>query len=135
MSYEPAPEHPLPSTPFYSVEYPGYVQASSIPKAVRTLGGNSKLNASFRKNAPVELRFHPDNPFSHPVSGDVVRTSNIVLKITKRKKKKPDTETMMDIDDSLVTPEVAPEYTAEVVGTVSRTIRFRSVCGVYIFLV
>jgi general transcription factor 3C polypeptide 5 (transcription factor C subunit 1) len=126
MSYEPAPEHPLPSTPFYSVEYPGYVQSSSIQKAVRTLGGNHKLNASFRKNAPVELKFHPDNPFSHPVSGDVVRTSNLVLKVTKRKKKKPATEMMMDIDDGPVAPEVAGEYTTEVVGSTSKTIRFRS---------
>jgi general transcription factor 3C polypeptide 5 (transcription factor C subunit 1) len=115
-----APEHPLPPTHFYSVEYPGYVQPSSVPLAVRTLGGQSSLESAFKRNATktetlLELNFRPGNPFSHPVPGDVVATNNILMKVVKRKRRR------LDGEDNVV-----GEYTAEAVGVIPKTARFRS---------
>ena len=108
--------------PFYSVEYPGYVQPSSVPLAISNLGGQSKVDHAFKRTAPksqqtlLELSLRPGNPFAHPIPGDVVGTNNLLLKVTKRKRKQ---QVAGD-------PCTTGEYTAEVVGVVSKTARFRS---------
>ena len=106
---------------FYSIEYPGYVQPSSVPLAISNLGGQSKVDHAFKRTAPksqalLELSLRPGNPFAHPIPGDVVGTNNLLLKVTKRKRKQV-------AGDPCTTPG---EYTAEVVGIVSKTARFRS---------
>jgi general transcription factor 3C polypeptide 5 (transcription factor C subunit 1) len=110
----------LPQLPFYSVEYPGYVQHSSVPLAINNLGGQSKIDHAFKRTPSktqtlLELSLRPGNPFAHPIPGDVVGTNNLLLKVTKRKRKHVD-------DDS----STIGEYTTEVVGVVSKTARFRS---------
>ncbi|KAF7355135.1 hypothetical protein MSAN_01429100 [Mycena sanguinolenta] len=89
----PAPQYPMPATPFYSIEYPGFVRTASVPIAVRNLGGQAALGTAFKRTAAkteatLELRLRPENPFAHPVPGDVVLTNNLVLKVVKRKRKK-----------------------------------------------
>ena len=111
----------LPQHSFYSVEYPGYVRPSSVPLAISNLGGQSKVDHAFKRTAPktpalLELSLRPGNPFAHPIPGDVVGTNNLLLKITKRKRKQLNSEY----------PSTIGEYTAEVVGIVSKTARFRS---------
>jgi general transcription factor 3C polypeptide 5 (transcription factor C subunit 1) len=118
-----APEHPLPSTPLFSVEYPGYVRPASIPLAINNLGGQSSLHNAFKRTATktdalLELRLRPDNPFAHPVPGDVVGTSNVLLKVVKRKRRRVEGQSEQDVP--------VGEYTAEAVGVVSKTVRFRS---------
>lgn len=118
-----APEHEIPSAHFYSVEYPGYVQPSSVPLAVRALGGHASLESAFRRNAPrtetlLELSLRPENPFAHPAPGDVVPTNNILLKVVKRKRRRLNAEA--DGGDEMV-----GEYTAEAVGVIPKTARFR----------
>ncbi|KIJ70265.1 hypothetical protein HYDPIDRAFT_78440 [Hydnomerulius pinastri MD-312] len=118
-----APERPLPHTHFYSVEYPGYVQPSSVPIAIRNVGGPSSLENAFKRTAAknealLELNLRPGNSYAHPIPGDVVGTSNILVKVTKRKRRRVD-------GDGL--PEgIIGEYTAEPVGVVLKTARFRS---------
>lgn len=119
-------ERPLPQVSYYSVEYPGYLQDSSVPLAIDRLGGQSKLDHVFhrssqKKDTLLELSFRPDNPFMHPVPGDVVPANNLLLKIVKRKRKAP--VDAMSVDDS---KRVIGEYTAEVIGILSKTARFRS---------
>lgn len=116
-----APERVLPSTAFYSVEYPGYVKVSSVPLAVHNLGGQTSLDRAFKRNttkseALVELNLRPTNPFAHPVPGDVVGTNNILLKVTKRIRKRVAGKEV---------PE-GGEFVAEAVGTIPKTVRFRS---------
>lgn len=114
-------EKPLPQIHYYSVEYPGYVGSASVPIAVERLGGQARIDNVFRRNTPragvlLELSFRPHSLFSHPIPADVVSTNNIVLKITKRRKK-----------GSKQTGSSSPgEYKAEVVGVLSKTVRFRS---------
>ncbi|TFY80278.1 hypothetical protein EWM64_g3735 [Hericium alpestre] len=117
-----APEHALPSKPFYSIEYPGYVRTTSVPQAVQTLGGQSRVSSAFRRSTSkndslLELNLRPDNPFSHPIPGDIVPTNNILLKVVKRKRRKlnPDGQ-----------EEIVGEYTADAVGVIPKTARFRS---------
>ena|ERR1700722_1206945 len=118
-----APELPLPSTAFYSVEYPGFVQPESVPIAIRNLGGQASLDSVFKRTSSkpetlVELRLKPGNPFAHPIPGDVAATNNILLKIVKRRRRRQDGDP--DAPDHL------GEYTAEAIGTIPKTIRFRS---------
>ncbi|KAJ7774340.1 RNA polymerase III transcription factor IIIC subunit-domain-containing protein [Mycena maculata] len=119
---EGAPERPVPSTAFYSIEFPGYVRTTSVPIAVQNLGGQAALDSAFKRSAAkseatLELKLRPGNPFAHPVPGDVVPTSNLVLKVVKRKRKN-----RMDSDDGAL----QGEYTAEIVGSTPKTVRFRS---------
>jgi general transcription factor 3C polypeptide 5 (transcription factor C subunit 1) len=123
-----APTHELPTAHFYSIEYPGYVRPESVSKAIHCLGGQSSIDRAFRRSAPredslFELNLRPDNPFSHPLLGDLVPTNNILLKVVKRKlKKRPPPPN--DGDDGGQT--VGGEYTAVAVGVIPKTARFRS---------
>ena len=117
-----APELPLPTTSFYSIEYPGYVRPTSVPQALHTLGGQSSVNSAFKRNASkqeafLELNLRPENPFSHPIPGDLAPTNNILLKVVKRKRKPT---------QSGGPGEVTGEYTVEAVGVIPKTARFRS---------
>jgi general transcription factor 3C polypeptide 5 (transcription factor C subunit 1) len=117
-----APERTLPSTSFYSIEYPGFVQETSVPQAIRTLGGQSCVDDAFKRTASkhgrcLELNFRPDNPFSHPVPGEIVPTTNIVLKVVRRKRKIPSSTS----NDS----GHIGEYTVQAVGIGRKTARFR----------
>ncbi|KAN0126608.1 RNA polymerase III transcription factor (TF)IIIC subunit domain containing protein [Russula decolorans] len=118
-----APAHELPTTHFYSIEYPGYVRPESVDKAVHTLGGQLSIDRAFRRSAPredspLELNLRPDNPFSHPLLGDLVPTNNMLLRVVKRKLKHPRPD-----DDGAQT---VGEYTAVAVGVIPKTARFRS---------
>jgi general transcription factor 3C polypeptide 5 (transcription factor C subunit 1) len=121
-----APAHELPTTHFYSIEYPGYVRPESIGKAIHTLGGQSSIDRAFRRSAPredspLELNLRPDNPFSHPLLGDLVPTNNILLRVVKRKLKHPRPASDDDGDGA----QTAGEYTAVAVGVIPKTARFR----------
>ncbi|SRR5258707_3768158 len=125
-SQKSAPAHELPTTHFYSIEYPGYVLPESVGKAIHTLGGQSSIDKAFRRSAPredslLELNLRPDNPFSHPLLGDLVPTNNILLRVVKRKLKhhRPPTSD----DDGAQT---VGEYTAVAIGVIPKTARFRS---------
>ena len=120
-----APERQLPQIPFYSVEYPGYVHSSSVPIAVKNLGGQTSIENAFKRAASkteslIELTLRPDQPFAHPIPGDVVGTNNILLKVVKRRRKRGMDR---DWDDGAI-----GEYTAEVIGIIPKTARFRSEC-------
>lgn len=111
--------YPLPQVPFYSIEYPGYVRPTSVPLAMSNLGGQSALDNAFKRAASktetlIELKLRPDQPFAHPVPGDVVATNNILLRIVKKRRKNR-------LDDGYI-----GEYTTEVIGVIPKTARFRS---------
>jgi general transcription factor 3C polypeptide 5 (transcription factor C subunit 1) len=119
-----APLLPLPPTHFYSVEYPGYVKPTSVPRAISSLGGYPTLNHGFRKattkqECVVEVRLRPDDLFAHPVPGDMVPTNNIVLKVVKRRRKRDASGEEQGVDPG-------GEYTVEALGSARKTVRFRS---------
>ena len=121
----PAPERLLPSAHFYSIEYPGYVKPTSVPLVVERLGGQQRVENAFKRASSkteslLELSLRPGNPFAHPVTGDVVSTSNILLKVVKRKRKRRDGQAQAE-------DEIVGDYTVEALGMISKTARFRSV--------
>ncbi|KIM42935.1 hypothetical protein M413DRAFT_70152 [Hebeloma cylindrosporum] len=130
----PAPERTLPQHSFYSVEYPGYVEPASVPTAINTLGGQSSVDRAFRRtgvksDALLELSLRPGNPFSHPIPGDVVGANNLLLKVVKRKRKRGEgSSSTSSSGDGAV-----GEYTAEVVGIMAKTARFRSMADFQYF--
>jgi general transcription factor 3C polypeptide 5 (transcription factor C subunit 1) len=116
-----APQHPLPSTQLYSVEYPGYVKDTSTPRAIANLGGYPTLGHAFRRamkkqECVVEVKVRPEDPFAHPIPGDIVGTSNVVLRVVKRRRKRAERE-----GGGLV-----GEYKMEALGSIRKTVRFRS---------
>lgn len=118
-----ASEVPLSQTHYYSIEYPGYVQLASISTAILTLGGQSQIDSVFRRNALggqvlLELSLRPNSIFAHPIPGDAIATNNLILKVIKRRKKSQLGKTQHCI---------LGEYQAEIVGMISKTVRFRSI--------
>jgi general transcription factor 3C polypeptide 5 (transcription factor C subunit 1) len=121
----------LPTTHFYSIEYPGYVRPESVTKAVHSLGGQSSIDRAFRRNAPredslLELNLRPDNPFSHPLLGDLVPTNNLLLKVVKRKLKQPPPPDDGSHKEEVGKEDIVGEYTAVAIGVIPKTARFRS---------
>ncbi|PPQ95507.1 hypothetical protein CVT26_008535 [Gymnopilus dilepis] len=126
---QPEAGRPLPQVSFYSIEYPGYVSPTSVPTAIRNVGGQAKLDRAFKRTAQksdtlLELSLRPENPFAHPIPGDVVGANNLLLKVVKRKRKR-------SAENSDAPP--IGEYTAEVVGVMSKTARFRSMVDYQFF--
>ncbi|KAL4631840.1 hypothetical protein ACB092_04G006600 [Castanea dentata] len=73
----------LPSNEAFAVHYPGY--PSSTSRAVDSLGGaQAILKARTSPSNKLELRFRPDDPYSHPSFGELRPcNNNFLLKISK----------------------------------------------------
>lgn len=71
----------LPCTKAFVVHYPAY--PSSIERAIDTLGG-TKLIAMTRTSETnkLELRFRPEDPYSHPAFGELQPCNNFLLRIS-----------------------------------------------------
>lgn len=78
----------LPSNEVFAVHYPGY--PSSTSRAIQTLGGSEAiLKARSSKSNKLELRFRPEDPYSHPAFGEVRPCNNLLLKMSKKKTSQP----------------------------------------------
>eukprot|EP00257_Ricinus_communis_P021369 XP_015580843.1 general transcription factor 3C polypeptide 5 isoform X2 [Ricinus communis] len=76
----------IPSNEAFAVHYPGY--PSSISRAIQTLGGTDAiLKARTSQSNKLELYFRPEDPYSHPAFGELRACNNLLLKISKKKKK------------------------------------------------
>src|ERR1043166_6225970 len=69
----------------------------------------------------MELRFRPGDPFCHPINGDVIPTSNLLLKITSRKKKRKN----KDLNDENEEQSNVKDVNFDILGIISKTCRFR----------
>ncbi|KAB1218180.1 General transcription factor 3C polypeptide 5 [Morella rubra] len=86
----------LPSSEAFAVHYPGY--PSSVARAVETLGGaEGILKARSSQSNKLELRFRPEDPYSHPVFGELRSCDNLLLKISKRKSSSDDGKVCADV--------------------------------------
>ncbi|PIA40884.1 hypothetical protein AQUCO_02400147v1 [Aquilegia coerulea] len=74
----------LPENVGFAVHYPGY--PSSTARAIETLGGSQGIQKTRNiSSEPLELRFRPEDPYSHPAFGYLRPCSNLLLKISKQK--------------------------------------------------
>ncbi|XP_057767251.1 uncharacterized protein LOC130987660 [Salvia miltiorrhiza] len=68
----------------FVVHYPGY--PSSTDRAIETLGGMQQiLKVRAEKSNKLELYFRPEDPYSHPASGELQPCTKFLLKISKKK--------------------------------------------------
>ena len=123
--YHTASQSALPSHAFHSVEYPGYVQTLSVPRAVINLGGQERLETAFKRSAKkedmlLELHLRPDDPFAHPIAGEIVSTSGVIVKVVKKKRKRP-------MGEDTTPDTIAGHFTVTPVGIVAKTARFRGI--------
>ncbi|CAM8901558.1 unnamed protein product [Rhodiola kirilowii] len=71
----------LPTSEAFAVHYPGYPSTTS--RAYETLGGIEGI-VNARSSQTLELRFRPEDPYSHPVIGRLQSCSNFLLKLSKK---------------------------------------------------
>ena len=90
------------------IEYPGIVQ--NVSNMMTTLNGISSIETTFNNpNDRLELKFRPEDKYSHPTFADRVATNSLFVKFIRRKKR----------DGSV-------EYEAKLVGIVETCYRFKS---------
>ncbi|GBC00423.1 hypothetical protein RclHR1_03850021 [Rhizophagus clarus] len=116
FSYEAAPSKNIPPKQIFVIEYPGYVK--NINRVLHTLGGEKGLKKAINEDL-MELRFRPDDPFCHPINGDVIPTSNLLLKVTRRKKKQNENVNYEEEKANL------KDVKFDILGIISKTCRFR----------
>lgn len=122
-----APFYPIGTQTFQSVEYPGPIgpTPTSLNKALKTLGKEEDWNQVFNKTrANLELNFRPEDHWAHPVPGDRTTTHRVLLKVTRRRRRRP----RQAVDGAA--PETSGEreegvYKIELPGTVKQTVRYR----------
>ncbi|KAJ0636712.1 putative transcription factor IIIC subunit Tfc1/Sfc1 [Helianthus annuus] len=102
----------LPTNKVFAINYPGY--PSSIERALETLGGTQDIaKARESQSNKLELHFRPEDPYSHPVIGDIVTPCNqFLLKISKQK------------DEGQISEGAEENICADIVGHVSETYNF-----------
>ncbi|KAJ1821840.1 tau 95 subunit of transcription factor TFIIIC [Coemansia sp. RSA 2599] len=113
-----AERSPIPQRTVLSVEYPGYV--ANTENAIKSLGGREKLarDVSEDTGARLELRYRYNDPTSHPISGEIVPTQNILIKVRRRTKRAKGAPKDKNAEKSV-------ETSAEIVGIIEKTARFR----------
>ncbi|XP_024119003.1 general transcription factor 3C polypeptide 5 [Oryzias melastigma] len=80
------------------VEYPAVVR--NTDKMLDTLGGEQTVSKTFADpNRRLELRFRPQDPFCHFACGNRLSSSNILLRVRRRVRRKDpkDTEIQMEV--------------------------------------
>ncbi|KAL8283271.1 hypothetical protein RQP46_006049 [Phenoliferia psychrophenolica] len=105
---------------FAGIEYPGPV--NSVPRALKSLGGLEHVSRTLatppNPASAIELNLNPKAKFSHPVQAGILDSGNIIMKVVKRRRKRP----KLAEDGSL---EEEGIYTMEAVGVATKTVRFR----------
>ena len=76
-------EQHLPDRTAFLVEYPGYVR--NVQAAVDTLGGIGAVTTTANSDSSVlQLRFRPDDPYSHPLYAERQSAKGLLLKIARK---------------------------------------------------
>ncbi|XP_071322717.1 general transcription factor 3C polypeptide 5 [Trachinotus anak] len=91
------------------VEYPAVV--NSVAKMLETLGGEQAVSKTFaHPNRRLELRYRPQDPFCHSLCGNRFPSSNLLLRVRRRVRKKDPKEA---------------EIHMEVLGVIGTTYKFQ----------
>ncbi|KAI8930335.1 RNA polymerase III transcription factor IIIC subunit-domain-containing protein [Entophlyctis helioformis] len=100
---------PVPAACFHSVQFPGY--ARDHKQLLHTMGGMHAIQAAFAQEPGyLEINYAPSNPFVHPISGEILPTANLLLKVVRRTHRR--------------TGAVSMHH--QIVGVISKTCRFRA---------
>ncbi|KAM0793466.1 hypothetical protein ACM66B_000909 [Microbotryomycetes sp. NB124-2] len=127
-----------------AIEYPGPIKDASVGKALASVGGlklvsraldhsnktrdsnnggesqeQSTKDTQTKSRTEIELSLSAQDPFHHPVQGNIARSANVVLKLVKRRRKQP-------LKDDLGTVTHSGTYSVQLAGIVTQTVRFRA---------
>jgi hypothetical protein len=123
LEYEPSPILPLGDKKYFCVEYPGYVKRTK--RAIQTLGGEKGLGEALANDSTVELKYRPGDIFSHGVNGQILSTSKLLVKVTRRVKKKNRMTDEGEGEEEVVEEDKETKWKTEIKGVVTKTLRFR----------
>ena len=116
-----APHRHLPKQAYTSVEYPGPVShPSALLKVITQDDLNECFNTATNTVADLEMRYRMEDSVGAPVRGARVPSQKLLLKVV-RKKRKFGLKCRRKGKDK----ETEGVFTAEVVGPVTHTVRFR----------
>ncbi|KAI9256969.1 RNA polymerase III transcription factor IIIC subunit-domain-containing protein [Sporodiniella umbellata] len=113
--HEIAPIIPIANKKFLCIEYPGVVKR--VKRAIQTLGGEQLLAQALAADLPVNLWFRPEDRFSHPIQGNIMKITKLVAKVTRRVKKSKLTGEIIETEN---------DWKIEIVGYINRAVRFRN---------
>ncbi|KAM3874401.1 general transcription factor 3C polypeptide 5 [Diretmus argenteus] len=87
----------LQSNKLVSVEYPAVV--CNVDKMLETIGGEEGLSKTYgHPNRRLELRFRPQDPFCHSLCGNRFPSSNLLLRVRRRVRKKDPGEAQIHME-------------------------------------
>nr|XP_002130110.1 general transcription factor 3C polypeptide 5-like isoform X2 [Ciona intestinalis] len=105
------------NTSFVCVEYPGKVQ--SVQNMLQTLGGLDNVTKVYRDSTQrLDLRYRPGDPSCKPVCADYVKTTAVLMKVLKYRKKKTEGDNSK--------PDF--RYRQSICGIVKGAYRFKTLC-------
>ncbi|PIK42469.1 hypothetical protein BSL78_20675 [Apostichopus japonicus] len=112
---------PVPEKNLTCVEYPGKVL--NVDRALQTLGGKENISHTILQSGRrLALNFRPGDSFCKPLYGSKYSTTNMLLKVTR--KKSPAGSSVKTTDQTTATNNSTDEYSCEMIGTVDTTFKF-----------
>ncbi|XP_042422753.1 general transcription factor 3C polypeptide 5-like [Zingiber officinale] len=113
----------LPEASAFSVHYPGY--PSSTERAIETLGGLAEIaKARSSETSNLELRFRPEDPYSHPTFGEIRASTSLLLRIRKTRGEEQSHSSGAGEGGPVVEPTGEESLSAEIVSRVNRAYTF-----------
>lgn len=109
-----------------TVEYPGTVV--NLDKMTKTFGGEKEMFDVFRNSSKrLELKFRPDDPYCKTVHGDRFNTTNLLLKVIKRTKKRTNaSQSSEDRNSSENENNQDVDFKIEFLGIASNAYKFKA---------
>ncbi|RUS80432.1 hypothetical protein EGW08_011801 [Elysia chlorotica] len=122
---------------FVCIDYPCVVQ--NVDRALATLEGPKAISKVLSENGRMPLYFRPDDCFSKPVYANCTHSQNLLVRVRRRKKKRPASErsvekaSVADVATSASGASAAEacddyEYQLVVDGIVDRMYSFDGMC-------
>ncbi|KAG1448710.1 hypothetical protein G6F56_008867 [Rhizopus delemar] len=88
------------------------------PSPILPIGsGEKSLAQSLVQKQEVNLWHRPEDPFSHPIQGELNETSKLLAKITRKIKRNKLTGEVV---------ETSSDWSVEIIGSVNHVVRFRA---------
>ncbi|ORX39968.1 RNA polymerase III transcription factor IIIC subunit-domain-containing protein [Kockovaella imperatae] len=132
-----APFHTYPKQPFASIEYLGPVShPSAILKIITQEDINTCLNSTEKtvEARSIDMRYKPGDLYAIPVKGLKVPSQKLLLKVVRKKRRPQERDTEHGARTTTSPSRKGKQregtengiFTAEVVGPLTQTIRFKS---------
>lgn len=121
-----APYHPIPKQSFTSIEFPSTVShPSAILKVISQDDINECFNAPGQEQPMLEMYFNREDSSANPVRGVRLAGRKLVVRVVKRRRCRPVAGGLEPTDANGKARATEGVFTADVVGFIQQTVRFR----------